>query len=201
MCWGFTRLDDILREPVRTTQSNEAPANDRTCSFLDGDMFMRYLWGLGIGHLYTRSNISGTRDRASHQPAQRNDDSDADHEVSVEELGPIPSGSEVLLGTSAIDVSGCHSIPEDADGTPPQLAERNDDADREIGVAELGAISSGSETPAVGIDDCHAIPGDAEDALEMSLEDRESEDWIVNSDEDDPDGSSDEDSLQDNFEE
>ena len=51
------------------------------------------------------------------------------------------------------------------------------------------------------MDDCHSISGDADDALEMSLEDRESEDWFVNSDEEDPDGSGDEDSYQDNFEE
>jgi hypothetical protein len=128
-------------------------------------MVMRYHWGLAVGHRYTHDSISGNASSSHNydgtvtnpQHAHVNNDSDNELEVDVEERSAvIASGSKErqprISDASVLRESG-HS-----QACAPEQTESH-------------------ETMETGSDGGHS-----QDDLEMSLEDREFEDWYIDSD-------------------
>ena len=122
-------------------------------------MVMRYHWGLAVGHRYTHDFISGnaSSSRGTVTNPQHAHDSDNELEVDVEERsGAIASGSKERRARTS-DASVLRDSGHSQACAPEQ--------------------TESHETLETGSDGGHS-----QDDLEMSLEDREFEDWYIDSD-------------------
>ncbi|KAJ3528201.1 hypothetical protein NMY22_g9514 [Coprinellus aureogranulatus] len=85
--------------------------------FADRDLFMRYEWGLAVGHAYTHGEAAEVNQKVIATRAQQ-----GIPETHIQHATPLTTGGEATLGTLREDQTGDHEA-EDPSARPLQIIE------------------------------------------------------------------------------